>query len=109
MSPITASPTTEYLDPAARRALVNRLARIEGHVRAIARMVEERACADEIMLQVAAVKGGLTRVAAKMVEEELAACVETCMRASPGLRAGPGEMDDRMDRLTRVLAGLLRS
>lgn len=103
MSPTAASPTTEYLDPAARRALLNRLARVEGHVRAIARMVEERACADEILLQVAAVKGGLTRIAAKMVEEELAACVETCMTA------GPGETDDRVDRLTRVLAGLLRS
>lgn len=100
----TATPvTTEYLDEAVRRALLNRLARVEGHVRAIARMVEERACADEILLQVAAVKGGLTRFAAKMVEEELSACVETCMSA------GPGEMDDRMDRLTRVLAGLLRS
>lgn len=99
----TAAPTTDYLDPDARRALLHRLARVEGHVRAIGRMVEERACADEILLQVAAVMGGLTRFAAKMVEEELAACMETCMSA------GPDETDDRVERLTTVLAALLRS
>lgn len=95
--------TTEYLDPEARRALLHRLARIEGHVRAIARMVEERACADEILLQVAAVKGGLTRFASVVVEEELQACVEGCMRE------GLEKTDERTGRLTRVLAALLRS
>ncbi|NIP73053.1 MAG: metal-sensing transcriptional repressor, partial [Gammaproteobacteria bacterium] len=42
--------------------LDHRLARIEGHVRAVRRMVAERRAADEILLQIAAVQGGLSSV-----------------------------------------------
>lgn len=92
----------EYLGPESRRALVNRLARIEGHVRALSRMVEERACADEILLQVSAVKGALGRFGAILVEEELGACVATCMTDDPA------DAEERLDKLGRVLTSLLR-
>ena len=49
-----------YLDDAAKKALKNRLARLEGHVRFIRGMVDQRRCADEILLQVAAVKAAST-------------------------------------------------
>jgi len=91
-----------YLDPESRRALRNRLARIEGHVRAISRMVDERACADDILLQVAAVRGALGRFGAILVEEELGACVATCLAEKPD-----GALE-RVDRLGRVLTALLR-
>ena len=51
---------TAYLDDESRMALVNRLARLEGHVRAVRRMVEERRCADEVLLQSAALKAAST-------------------------------------------------
>jgi len=81
------------------RPLANRLARMEGHVRAIRRMVEERRCADEILLQVAAVKASLNAFAAVLLEGELASCAGSCM---------PGEHEERMARVARALAALLK-
>ncbi len=49
--------------------LLNRLARIEGHVRAIRQMVEaDRAC-PEVLLQIAAVRSALNKVAKILLKE----------------------------------------
>jgi CsoR family transcriptional regulator, copper-sensing transcriptional repressor len=88
-----------YLDPASKRALGNRLARLEGHLRAVRAMVEEERCADEILLQVAAVKAALNRFSAVLLEHELESCMETCMSGSPG---------ERLEKVTKVLATLLK-
>ena len=89
-----------YLDDEAKKALMARLARMEGHVRAISRMVDERDWADEILLQVAAVKGALNRFASKLVEDELKACLTACK--------DPIEQEERIDRLTKVLSTLFK-
>ena len=89
-----------YLTEESKKALVARLARIEGHVRAISKMVDERDWADEILLQVTAVKGALNRFASTLVEDELKACLSQC--------EDPQEQEERIDRLTRVLATMLK-
>jgi len=89
-----------YLDEEAKKALMARLARMEGHVRAISRMVDERDWADEILLQVAAVKGALNRFASMLVEDELKACLSHCQ--------DPIEQEERIDRLTKVLSTLFK-
>ena len=89
-----------YLDDQSKKALMARLARMEGHVRAISRMVDERDWADEILLQVAAVKGALNRFASTLVEDELKACLTHC--------EDPIEQEERIDRLTKVLATLFK-
>ncbi|MDP8966177.1 MAG: metal-sensing transcriptional repressor [Cyanobacteriota bacterium] len=49
--------------------LINRLARIEGHVRAIRQMVEaDRPCPD-VLLQIAAVRSALNKVAKILLKE----------------------------------------
>ncbi len=90
---------TEYLDPAAQKALANRLARLEGHVRSVRQMVVDRRCADEILLQVAAVKAALNRFSATLLDHELNACVDSCMN---------GKEDKRLERVTKVLGTLLK-
>lgn len=90
---------TEYLDDASKRALRNRLARLEGHLRSVGQMLEEERCADEILLQVAAVKAALNRFSAVLLEHELQSCMESCMEGDPG---------DRLERVTGVLATLLK-
>lgn len=90
----------DYLSPESKKALLDRLARIEGHVRGIARMVEERAWADEILLQVSAVKGGLNRFASTLVTEEMTACMLS--------EKEPIDQEERVERLTRVLATILK-
>ncbi len=91
--------TTSYLEPEAQKALLHRLSRIEGHVRAIRRMVEERRCTDEILIQVAAVKAALNKFASALIAHELEHCVYECME---------GEAEERLERITRAMATLLK-
>lgn len=58
-----------------RRRIINRLSRIEGHIRGIKTMVhEDRDCPD-VLVQVAAVRGALDRVARLILDEHLSECV----------------------------------
>jgi DNA-binding FrmR family transcriptional regulator len=88
-----------YLDRASKKALTNRLARLEGHIRSISRMVQDERCADEILLQAAAAKAAISQFSAVLLEKELRACMTTCM---------DGNADDRLDKVARVLATLLK-
>lgn len=91
-----------YLGPEAQEALLKRLARIEGHVRAIARMVQTRECADDILLQLSAVKGALNRFASTLVEEELRTCFTTCGTEKTAA------VEERVERLAKVLGTMLK-
>lgn len=92
--------STEYLTPLAQKALADRLARAEGHVRSIRQMVVDHRCADEILIQIAAVKAALNQAAANLIDSEMRSCVNTCME---------GSTDDRLDRVTKALAAVLKS
>lgn len=55
--------------------VINRLARIEGHVRAVKKMAEEgKPCAD-VLHQIAAVEAALRKVAHTVLKEHLDHCV----------------------------------
>lgn len=91
---------SEYLTPEAQKALADRLARVEGHVRSVRQMVVDHRCADEILIQIAAVKAALNQTAAALIDSEMRSCVDTCME---------GSSDDRLDRVTKALAAVLKS
>ena len=90
---------TSYLDADSKKALLNRLARLQGHVGAVRRMLEEERCADEILLQVAALKAALNQFSVVLIDHELKSCIETCMS---------GDSDERLARVTKVLSTLLK-
>lgn len=97
---LAADDTTEhYLDDDAKKALTNRLARLEGHIRFLRGMVEKQRCADEILLQVAAVKAAINQFSAALLDHELKACMNSCMK---------GGVDERLDKVTKVLSTLLK-
>lgn len=57
------------------KAIINRLSRIEGHIRSIKTMVEsERDCA-EVLIQVAAVRSAINRVGKLILEDHLESCL----------------------------------
>jgi len=56
-------------------AVLNRLARIEGHVRAVKRMVEEDTPCPDILVQIAAVRSALNRVGQVILEDHLKSCM----------------------------------
>lgn len=88
-----------YMDEESQKALSHRLIRAEGHLRSIRQMVQDHRCADEILLQVAAVKAAINQFAASLLDHELKACMESCMS---------GSADERLDKVTKVLSTLLK-
>ncbi len=57
------------------KSVIHRLARIEGHVRAVKNMVEEgRPCSD-VLMQVAAVRSALDRVGRILLEDHIESCL----------------------------------
>ena len=57
------------------RQVVNRLSRIEGHIRGIKVMVKENRPCPDVLVQIAAVRGALDRVARVVLDEHLTECV----------------------------------
>jgi DNA-binding FrmR family transcriptional regulator len=55
--------------------VINRLARIEGHVRAIKRMVEEDTSCPDVLVQIAAVRSALNGVGRVILEDHLQSCM----------------------------------
>src|SRR5512146_1241224 len=55
--------------------VLNRLARIEGHVRAIKRMVEEDTPCPDVLTQIAAVRSALNSVGRVILEDHLQSCM----------------------------------
>jgi DNA-binding FrmR family transcriptional regulator len=95
-----AKKSAEYLTPEAQKALADRLARAEGHLRSVRQMVLDHRCADEILVQLGAVKAALNQTAAGLIEQELRTCATTCM---------DGDADARVSRVTKALATVLKA
>ena len=74
-----------------RDKVLKRLARIEGHVRGIKRMVEEDAECPDVLLQIAAVRAALNNVGQIILEDHLRSCMVRAVK--------DGEFDDAMKDL----------
>ena len=68
-----------------REDVIKRLAKIEGHLRGVRRMVEEDKSCPEVLLQLAAVRAALDKVSRMVFEDH----VETCV--SKAIKEGTGE------------------
>ena len=56
--------------------LLNRLSRIEGQVRGVTRMVEQRRYCIDVLTQIRAVRAALARVETEMLKAHLDHCIE---------------------------------
>lgn len=63
-----------------KAALIRRLKTIEGHLRAVQRMVDEEQYCIDIIHQTQAVKKALDKVEEEILADHLAGCVTTAMR-----------------------------
>lgn len=57
------------------RQIINRLSRIEGHIRGIKTMVRENRPCPEVLVQIAAIRGAIDRVARLILDEHLSECI----------------------------------
>ncbi len=90
---------TKTREEADKRALINRLSRIEGQIRGIKGMVEENAYCTDIIMQVSAVNSALN----SFNKELLSAHIKTCV--SDDIKAGKSET---VDELVEMLKKLMR-
>jgi DNA-binding FrmR family transcriptional regulator len=59
--------------------ILNRLSRIEGQVRGVARMVDEGRYCIDVLTQLQAVKAALVRVESEMLKDHLSHCIESAI------------------------------
>ena len=86
-----------------KEQIQKRLARIEGQVRGINRMVEEDRYCIEVLDQVAAVTRALQQVSIGLVHDHLSHCV------AHAVAAGGDEATAKIDEATQAIARLVRS
>ncbi|OCL25432.1 BCR family protein [Orenia metallireducens] len=67
-----------------KEQLINRLKRIEGQVRGIQRMVDEEKYCVDVLTQIAAVKGALTKVGMTILEKHTHGCVQNAVANEDG-------------------------
>lgn len=82
------------------RDVINRLSRIEGHVRAVKQMSEEGKSCEEVLHQIAAIEAALRSVARIVFEDHLEHCVAEANRGE--------ELSELVDGLKKVLLTYLR-
>lgn len=62
-------------DPESLQRILNRIARIEGHIRGIKTMIQDSRPCPDVLVQIAAVRGALDRVARIILDEHLSECI----------------------------------
>jgi len=79
---------------------LRRLARIEGQVRGIARMIEEDRYCIDIVRQIQAIKSAMTSLEGVILEDHLATCVDTALKSND-----LGQRREKVQELVAVLGG----
>ena len=92
-------PTHGY--SASKEQLRNRLARVEGQVRGVARMVEEDRYCIDVLTQIAAIQAALEKIALGLVDGH----VRVCMGEGGG---APSDPDERVDELMGAVGRLMK-
>ncbi|MDA3649460.1 metal-sensitive transcriptional regulator [Saccharopolyspora indica] len=82
---------------------LKRLARIEGQVRGLARMIEEDKYCIDILTQVSAVTKGLQAVSLRLLDEHLKHCV------AEALAEGGQNADEKVKEASDAIARLVKS
>lgn len=87
-------------NPASQRKLLNRLARIQGHVQGIRSMVEQNQPCSDVLLQLAAVQGALDKVARLILDEHMSQCITQAAKT--------GDIQVELEELKKALDRFLR-
>ena len=90
-------------DRETKSKLANRLSRIEGQVRGVARMVEDDRYCIDILTQVQAVRAALARVETELLKDHLDHCIEGAIVSGDAeeQRRKASELIDLLSRATR--------
>jgi CsoR family transcriptional regulator, copper-sensing transcriptional repressor len=86
-----------------KEKLLNRLSRIEGQVRGVARMIEEDRYCIDILTQIQAARSALARVETEMLKDHLGHCIEAAITGGDAeeQRRKAGELIQLLERSAR--------
>ena len=86
-----------------KAALANRLSRIEGQVRGVARMIDEDRYCIDVLTQLQAVRAALAKVETEMLNDHLHHCVEAAISGGDAAdqRQKAGELIQLLQRSAR--------
>lgn len=90
-------PHGHHHSEASLKALVNRMSRIEGHIRGVKTMIQDGRPCPDVLIQIAAVKGGLDRVARLILDEHLTECIARAAEAG-NIEEEIAELKTALDR-----------
>ena len=82
---------------------LNRLARIDGQVRGIKRMVEEGEYCIDIVTQIQAVQSALSAVARNIMEKHMTTCVTSAV-----VSKSKAETDKKLEEIMKVMKRMYR-
>ena len=85
----------------AKAPCLTRLARIEGQVRGLSRMIEDDRYCIDIVTQIAAVRAALRRVEEEVLRDHVAHCVEHAIAS--------GDKADQRQKITELMEVIGRS
>lgn len=80
--------------------LLNRLARVEGQIRGVARMVEDDRYCIDILTQISAINSSMQSIGLLLLEDHIRGCV---------VGASEDEREDRLKELNQAIARFTRS
>ena len=83
-----------------REAATRRLARIEGQVRGVSKMIEDDRYCIDVVRQVQAIKSALSGLENLVLEDHLETCVETALKGE-----NLSERREKVEELVAVLGG----
>lgn len=86
---------------ASKRQLLNRLARVEGQVRGVGRMVEEDRYCIDVLTQISAIQAALEKIALGLVDGH----VRHCMLGAGG---APADLDERVAELMGAVGRMVK-
>jgi DNA-binding FrmR family transcriptional regulator len=89
------------MNPKAKTSVLNRLQRIEGQVRGLARMVEEDRYCIDVVTQISAARAALRRVEEEILRDHVAHCVEHAIAA--------GDKADQRRKVSELIDVLSRT
>ncbi len=80
-----------------KKALLNRLNRIEGQVRGVKKMIEEEEYCIDILTQITAIRGALKNAGLKVLDRHIEGCVSTAIEEGESEKVVP-ELIDTVNR-----------
>jgi CsoR family transcriptional regulator, copper-sensing transcriptional repressor len=82
---------------ASKEEILNRLARVEGQVRGVTRMVEEDRYCIDVLTQIEAAEAALNKIALGLLDEHVRHC----------MKGGKGASDDQVEELMGAVGRLV--